>query len=69
VRLRVESHGTPLSGAEVRAGRTGTLTDAQGRATLRLPAGGHTISASLIGYARGSTRIDVAAGMDTALTT
>jgi outer membrane receptor for ferrienterochelin and colicins len=67
VRLRVESHGTPLSGAEVRGGRTGTLTDAQGRATLRLPAGSHTISVSLIGYARGSTRIGVAAGMDTTL--
>jgi outer membrane receptor for ferrienterochelin and colicins len=65
VRLRVESHGAPLAGAEVRAGRTAALTDEQGRATLRLPAGRHTISVSLIGYARGSTRIDVTAGMDT----
>ncbi|MBA2669924.1 MAG: hypothetical protein H0U67_06095, partial [Gemmatimonadetes bacterium] len=44
VRIRVESHGTALAGAEVRAGRTGVLTDAEGRATLRLPAGTHTIA-------------------------
>lgn len=67
VRLRVESHGTPLSGAEVRAGRTGALTDARGGAMLRLPAGTHTISVNRIGYARESTRIDVMAGMDTTL--
>jgi outer membrane receptor for ferrienterochelin and colicins len=67
VRLRVESHGTPLSGAEVRAGRTGTLTDSDGRATLRLPAGSQTISVGLIGYARRNTRIDIVAGMDTTL--
>jgi outer membrane receptor for ferrienterochelin and colicins len=67
VRLRVESHGTPLSGAEVRAGRTGVLTDAEGRATLRLPAGSHTIAVSSIGYARSSTRVEVSPGMDTTL--
>lgn len=67
VRLRVESHGTPLSGAEVRVGRTGALTDPQGRAVLRLSPGSYTISVSLIGYARGSTRIEVTAGMDTTL--
>jgi hypothetical protein len=54
VRLRVESQGRPLSGAEIRGGGTGTFTDAQGRATLRLPAGTHTIDVSLIGYAPGS---------------
>jgi outer membrane receptor for ferrienterochelin and colicins len=67
VRLRLESHGAPLAGAAVRAGRVGSLTDAEGRATLRLPAGAHTIAVSLIGYARGSTRIDVTSGMDTIL--
>lgn len=67
VRLRVESHGTPLAGAEVRAGRAGALTDADGRAVLRLPPGPHTISVSRIGYARGSARLDVVAGMDTTL--
>jgi outer membrane receptor for ferrienterochelin and colicins len=65
VRLRVESQGTPLPGAEVRAGGTGVLTNAEGRAVLRLPAGTHTVSVRLIGYARGSTRIEVTAGMDT----
>ncbi|CAN5843726.1 N/A [soil metagenome] len=67
VRLRVESHSTALAGAEVRAGRTGMLTDAAGRATLRLPEGTHTIAVRLIGYARGSARINVVPGMDTTL--
>jgi outer membrane receptor for ferrienterochelin and colicins len=67
VRLRVESQGTPLPGAEVRAGRTGALTNAAGRAVLRLPAGTHTVSVSLIGYTRGSTRVKVTAGTDTTL--
>lgn len=67
VRLRVEGDGMPMSGAEIRAGRATALTDARGRATLRLPAGRHTISVELIGYARRSTRIDVTAGMDTTL--
>jgi outer membrane receptor for ferrienterochelin and colicins len=68
VRLLVESHGEPLAGAQVRADRVAVLTDGQGRATLRLPPGSHVIAISLIGYARGSTRIDVTAGMDTTLT-
>lgn len=67
VRLRVESNDVPLAGVEVRAGATATLTDESGRAVLRLSAGGHTISVRLIGYARGSARIDVRAGMDTVL--
>jgi outer membrane receptor for ferrienterochelin and colicins len=68
VRLLVESHGAALAGVQVRAGRVAVLTDGQGRATLRLPAGRHTIAIGLIGYARGSTGIDVTAGMDTTLT-
>jgi outer membrane receptor for ferrienterochelin and colicins len=67
LRLRVESHGAPLAGAEVRAGRAATLTDAEGRATLRLPAGRHTIAVRRIGYARGTARVDVVAGTDTML--
>jgi outer membrane receptor for ferrienterochelin and colicins len=67
VRLRVQSHGTPLPGAEVRAARTATLTDEQGRAVLRLPAGSQAISVRLIGYATGSVRLDVRAGTDTTL--
>jgi outer membrane receptor for ferrienterochelin and colicins len=67
VRVRVEGHGAPLAGAEVRAGRTGALTDAGGRATLRLPAGRHTIEVRLIGYAGVATRIAVTAAMDTTL--
>jgi outer membrane receptor for ferrienterochelin and colicins len=67
VRLRVEGHGVPLPGAEVRTGGTGVLTDDQGRATLRLPEGSHTITVSRIGYARSATHIDVTAGLDTTL--
>lgn len=67
VRLRVESNGTPLAGAEVRAGRIATLTDEGGRALLRLPAGRHIVSVELIGYARGSAPVDVRAGMDSTL--
>jgi outer membrane receptor for ferrienterochelin and colicins len=65
VRLRVESEGTPLAGAEVGAGQSAMLTDDAGRATLRLPPGNHTIRVSLLGYARSSTRVRVVAGMDT----
>ncbi|MBW3554068.1 MAG: TonB-dependent receptor [Gemmatimonadetes bacterium] len=67
LRLRVESNGTPLAGAEVRAGRIALLTDESGRALLRLPAGRHIISVELIGYARGSAPVDVRAGMDSTL--
>jgi outer membrane receptor for ferrienterochelin and colicins len=65
VRLRVESDGAPVTGAEVRTTRTLLLTDDDGRATFRLPPGRHAIIVQRIGYARSSTRIDVAAGMDT----
>ncbi len=67
VRLRVQSHEAPLAGAEIRSGRTGALTDEQGRAVLRLPAGNRVISAGMIGYATSNTRLDVTAGMDTSL--
>ena len=67
LRLRVESHGTPLAGAEVRAGTIALLTDESGRAVLRLAAGRQVISVELIGYARGSASVDVRAGMDSTL--
>jgi outer membrane receptor for ferrienterochelin and colicins len=67
VRLRVESHGAPVSGAEVRTARTTVLLDDEGRAVLRLPVGSQTISVQLMGYARSTTRLAVTAGMDTTL--
>jgi outer membrane receptor for ferrienterochelin and colicins len=65
VEIRVESDGQPLPGAEVRAGAARAVTDDAGRARLRLAPGPHTITAQLLGYARASRRIDVAAGSDT----
>jgi outer membrane receptor for ferrienterochelin and colicins len=67
VRLRVESHGAPVPGAEVRTAGSTVLTDADGRATLRLQPGRHTIGVQLIGYARSSTRVHVTAAMDTTI--
>jgi outer membrane receptor for ferrienterochelin and colicins len=67
VTVRVESQGTPLAGARVRAGAAGALTDARGQAVLRLPAGSHTVSVRLIGYAPGGASVDVRAGTDTAV--
>jgi len=65
VRFRVESDGTPLSGAEVRAGRTRALTDREGDAMLQLPAGRHAITVRMIGYASGHFPIEARTGMDT----
>jgi outer membrane receptor for ferrienterochelin and colicins len=65
VHLHVEAQAVPAAGAEVRAGPVRTLTDAQGRAQLRLPAGVHTISVRLTGYASRSLRVEVTAGTDT----
>jgi outer membrane receptor for ferrienterochelin and colicins len=67
VRLRVESEGAPVAGAEVRSARSRVLTDDSGRAVLRLPAGTHTVSVRLMGYAPSTTRLAVTAGMDTSL--
>lgn len=67
VTVRVESNGSPVSGARVQAARTGRITDETGRAVLRLGVGRQTITVERIGYARGSTRVDVRAGMDTTL--
>jgi outer membrane receptor for ferrienterochelin and colicins len=64
VHLHVEAQAAPAAGAEVRAGPVRTLTDEHGRAQLRLPAGVHTISVRLTGYASRSLRVVVTEGMD-----
>jgi len=65
VRFQVESDGTPVSGAEVRAARTAGRTDREGRAMLQLPAGSHTITVRMIGYASRRFPIEAGLGMDT----
>lgn len=67
VRLRAEGQTAALVRAEVTAGPTRVLTDAQGWAVLRLPAGVQTISVRMPGYAPGSVRMEVRVGMDTTL--
>jgi outer membrane receptor for ferrienterochelin and colicins len=67
VRVRVESDGTPLPGADARAGRTGARTDALGRATLRLPTGFHTVEVRRHGYESTALLVDIVAGMDTTI--
>ena len=44
------SDGTPLAGAEVRAGGSATVTDATGAYTLELPVGTYDVSALSYGY-------------------
>ena len=58
----------PLELAVVRAGPARAQTDAGGRATLRLPAGSHTVVATRIGYRPDSAVVLVRAGTDTAIT-
>jgi outer membrane receptor for ferrienterochelin and colicins len=65
VTVRVLSPGGPLAGAEVQAGRAGSLTDERGEATLRLPSGPHTIDVRAPGYAESSLRVVARAGVDT----
>jgi len=59
----VSSEGTPLVGATVVAKGTtrGTVTDANGRYTLRLDAGAYQITFSLLGYAAKTESVTLAA--------
>ncbi len=67
IRGRVQEQGTgrPLSGAQVyiAALDRGGIANASGEFLLpNIPAGTHTITAEMIGYARGSAEVSVAAG-------
>lgn len=57
-----------VEAAIVRSGALGALTDARGEATLRLPAGQRTISASKLGYRPDSSAVMLRAGSDTSIT-
>jgi hypothetical protein len=56
--------GEPLVGAHVRVSGTdiGTLTAENGAFELNLPAGGHTLLVSLLGFSYGEVAVEVAAG-------
>jgi outer membrane receptor for ferrienterochelin and colicins len=68
VRIRVETpEGAPVAGAELSSGAARALTGDDGRGTLRLSAGVHTIDVSAFGFRSAALRIDAAARMDTTL--
>jgi N-acetylneuraminic acid mutarotase len=54
--------GKPVVGATVSDGTDVARTDAQGRYTLALPAGGHDLTVTAYGYATGTATLTVAAG-------
>ncbi|MFW6201485.1 MAG: carboxypeptidase-like regulatory domain-containing protein, partial [Gemmatimonadota bacterium] len=60
----VDDAGEPVYGASVSSveARRGTLTDDDGRYTLELPAGRHTIEVTMLGYAARSSTVTVTAG-------
>lgn len=68
VHLEVRSEGVAVAGARVRAGDVGALTDADGRATLVLPAGAHRLEVGRIGYADRVVTVQVRAGVATPIT-
>src|SRR5688572_1113392 len=50
VTARVSADGAPVAGVQMAAGAVGALTAADGRATIRLPAGSTTLTFERIGY-------------------
>lgn len=65
VEIRVVSEGVPVEGAQVVAGQTGGLTDAEGRLQLRLQAGTVLLQVTRIGYAESERSLRLEAGRDT----
>ena len=51
VTFRTVSEGTPVEGAQITAGVTGSLTDALGEAHLQLAVGSHEVRVTRVGYA------------------
>ncbi|MDD1058463.1 galactose oxidase [Streptomyces cocklensis] len=54
--------GSPVAGAKVTAGDGSADTDAQGRYSLLLVPGDHTVAVSAFGYQDGSAQVSLAAG-------
>lgn len=70
VRVRTDmAHGSlPVESAIVRSGMIGARTEANGNATLRLPAGSHTVIASKLGFRPDTLPLLVVAQRDTTIT-
>lgn len=65
--VRVRNLAEPISGAVIRAGFIGTLTDSAGNATLRLPAGPQTIIVSRLSFRPDTVSLEIAPAADTAI--
>lgn len=63
--IRAISEQGAVRGARVAAGKVSALTDAGGEATLRLPAGTHTVRVQHLGFRVATLRIQIPAGADT----
>lgn len=71
LRVRVmgdSAAGAPLEGVLIRAAGVSARTDAEGRASVRLPAGPRSIVATRIGFRPDSVFVTVRAGADTSIT-
>ena len=65
---RDSAAGAPIEGVLVRAAGASARTDAEGRASIRLSAGLHSIVATRIGFRPDSLVVTVRAGADTSIT-
>ena len=68
VRAATDAGDAPVEGARVARGRVAQLTDANGRATLRVPPGSSTIITRRIGYAPDTLTLFIASGSDSTMT-
>jgi outer membrane receptor for ferrienterochelin and colicins len=64
VRVEVVQGDVPVAGATVSAGGVSAATDASGVATLALPPGAISVSATKVGYETASAPVDVVAGSE-----
>jgi outer membrane receptor for ferrienterochelin and colicins len=67
LRVEVVQGDVPVAGATVSAGDVSAVTDASGIATLALPPGAVSVSASKDGYEPASSAVDVVAGSERTL--
>ena len=65
VTFRTVSEGTPVEGAQITAGVTGSLTDALGEAHLQLAAGSHEVRITRVGYASVELVVTLSTDADT----
>jgi outer membrane receptor for ferrienterochelin and colicins len=67
VRVRVESQGLPLPGAQVSSGDVRVTTGDDGHAALRLGAGLRSVAVTAFGHSRETVRLSVRPAMDTTI--